>query len=219
MQVSVATYDLNGTPTITTGNAGKSYLRGFELDANWRLPVEGLTVRGALAYNQARYTVFSFGCYDGQSIAQGCNQVLNPGTGRYTLQDLAGQHIVRSPDWGGNLGLSYDATVGNYKLGLSADGNYTGWYFTNTLNAPAARQNAYWLWDASLRLGAANDKWEVALIGRNLGNKAYVPRTAQVSGTGGLAGTATANAQDAIMGVAGRGREIMVRLSLRPNLF
>lgn len=214
LQVSVA----NGI-VVTLGNAGEAYMRGFELDGNWRTPIEGLTLRGALAYNKSRYNVFTFGCYDGQSVGQGCNLGLNPVTGRYTLQDLAGQHVARSPDWAGNAGLNYETAFGDYKIGLAADANYTSWYYSNSLNAPLTRQKSYWLADASFRFGAADDKWEVALIGRNIGNKTYVPRTAQVSGTGGLSGTATANTQDAIMGIPGRGREVMLQLTIRPDLF
>jgi iron complex outermembrane receptor protein len=202
-----------GTTVIQT-NAGRAGSKGAELDAAWTTPVEGLQLRGALSYNEARYDRFSFACYRGQSIAQGCNQ-LQVGA-NFTLQNLNGARIVRAPDWGTALGLNYETTVAGLSLGLSADANHSSGYFNNAFNAPLMWQDGYWLFDSAVSIAAPDERWEVALVGRNLADKYYVARAAEQPASGGVAGTAVANRQADVIGAVNRGREIMLRFTYRP---
>lgn len=224
LNLALFDYDIRGLQVAaTTGvsnlstNAGKAHTRGVELDGSWTSPLRGLTLRGALSYDKAEYDVFTFACYKGQSIAQGCN--IAPVNGVFTQQSLAGQPIVRAPKWGGYGGFNYESTLADLKVGLSGDANYSGGYFNNAFNEPLARQRSYWLFDASLRVGAPDDRWEVALIGRNLGNKYYVVRSSEQPFSGGASGTAVANRQADIIGAPNRGREVMFRVTVRPTLF
>lgn len=227
LNLSLYDYDLRGLQvaatqgtTVIQTNAGKAYTRGFELDGLWATPVHGLQLRGALSYSKARYQTFTFACYRGQSIAQGCSTgPVNPANGAFTLQDLSGSRIVRAPDWGASAGFNYTGEVSGLKLGLSGDSNYSSGYFNNAFNAPLMWQRGYWLFDSSVSVGSKDDRWEVALIGRNLGNKAYVARSAEQPVSGGLAGTAVANRQADVIGAVNRGREVMLRLTIRPDLF
>ena len=56
-----------------------------------------------------------------------------------------------------------------------------------------------------------DDRWEIALIGRNLGNKFYWVRNGEVAGTAG--GSTNSPILGDIVAAVSRGREIMVRLS------
>jgi iron complex outermembrane receptor protein len=223
VNLSVYDYDLRGLQvsatqgtTVIQTNAGKARTKGFELDGTWSTPVEGLQLRGALSYDKARYKTFTFACYKGQSIAQGCSAgLVNPANGAFSLQDLAGARIVRAPDWGAAAGFNYETEVSGLKLGLSGDANYSSGYFNNAFNAPLMWQRGYWLFDNSLRIGAPDDSWEFAVIGRNLGNKYYVARSAEQPFSGGLAGTAAANRQADVIGAVSRGREVMLRGTVR----
>lgn len=224
INLSLFDYDIRGLQvsatqgtTVIQTNAGKASTRGVEFDGTWTTPVEGLQLRGAVSYNKARYDLFSFACYRGQSIAEGCNQA-PAANGSFTLQDLNGSRIVRAPDWGGAVGFNYDTEVSGLKVGLSGDGNYSSGYFNNAFNAPLMWQRGYWLFDSSLRVGAADNRWEVALIGRNLTNRYYVARAAEQPLSGGAAGTAIANRQADVIGAVNRGREVMLRLTFRPDL-
>lgn len=221
INLSLFDYDILGLQvsatqgtTVLQTNAGKASSRGAELDGTWITPVEGLQLRGALSYNKARYDLFSFACYRGQSIAQGCNQA-PAANGSFTLQNLNGARIVRAPDWGGAVGFNYDTEVSGLRVGLSGDGNYSSGYFNNAFNAPLMWQEDYWLFDTSLRVGTNDGRWEVALIGRNLTDRHYVARSSEQPLSGAAAGTAVANRQADVIGAVNRGREIMLRLTYR----
>lgn len=225
LRVNMSLFDYNlrglqvsatqGTTVIQT-NAGKASTKGFELDSNWTTPVPGLQLRGALSYAKARYQTFTFACYRGQSITQGCSTgPVNPANGAFTLQDLGGARVVRAPDWGASAGFNYETKMSGVKVGLSGDTNYSSGYFNNAFNAPLMWQPGYWLLDSNLRVGAPDDRWELALIGRNLTNKYYVARAAEQPVSGGLAGTAAANRQADVIGAVSRGREITLRATVR----
>jgi iron complex outermembrane receptor protein len=87
---------------------------------------------------------------------------------------------------------------------------FTSSYFTSADNRPAGIEPAYRLLDATLRLAESDDRWEIALIGRNLTNKYYFDRSLGVTFTGGPAGTAAPAPSD-VAAVVSRGREMMVR--------
>ena len=68
LQVSQFT---NATATIR--NAGAVKIKGVEADFTYNTPVDGLTIRGAAAYNKGKYSSFPDApCYNGQTPAQGC---------------------------------------------------------------------------------------------------------------------------------------------------
>ncbi|MET0373177.1 MAG: hypothetical protein ABW128_02840, partial [Rhizorhabdus sp.] len=80
----------------------------------------------------------------------------------------------------------------------------------------ASLQAGYWLYDAGMRIGAESDAWQIALIGRNLGNKRYITRANDVTFTGRGTGTSVGTLAD-VSAVPSRGREVMVRLTVRPS--
>lgn len=57
----------------TIRNAGGVRTKGVEFDMNYRTPIDGLTLRGALSYNSAKYLEYFAPCWRGQSRAQGCD--------------------------------------------------------------------------------------------------------------------------------------------------
>ena len=202
--------------TQTVHNAGKSSIRGVEFDADWRTPVEGLSLRGAASYNRARYDVFTVSCYTGQTIALGCTR--DPIAGVFTAQSLAGAQIVRAPDWTGSGGFNFERPISTGLLiGLSANASYTSGFFTDTTNKPASRQDGYVLVDSSLRLFTDTNGWEAALIGRNLTNKYYVLRSVDMPLTGFGTGTASPALGADTSGAVSRGREVMFRVTFRFN--
>lgn len=235
LNFALYTYKINGLQVqVTTQgtvqelkNAGKVSSKGGEFDFNYRTPVEGLALHGAVAYNKGRYDKYFGNCYRGQSQALGCNFVPvtgSPGeavpvaagqTG--TLQNLAGTELIRSPAWTGNLGFTYETPVGaGLKLGLSGDATFSGSYLTDATSKPEGRSPSYTLLDASMRIGAEDERWEIALIGRNLTNQYYWTRVSDNPFTGTAPGNATGPAVlgDAVASIS-RGREIMLRVSTK----
>lgn len=155
----------SATTTFTIRNAAEARTTGFEVETNIRVTNE-LTARSAIGYNAARYLKFpTSSCYAGQTVAQGCVG---------GVQDLSNRQLVRAPDWSLTAGLSYDVPIsGDMAFGISGDTKFTDDYFTQENLNPVARQRELWLFNASARLHQIDDQWELALIGRNLGNRRY----------------------------------------------
>jgi iron complex outermembrane receptor protein len=211
--LQVASYQ-QGFSTIR--NAGKVNIKGVEGDFNWRTPVQGLELRGAFAYTRSIYAKYEAPCYTGQTQALGCTINLY-GDPLPQTQDLAGTQVPNAPYWVINGGFNYETAMGsNLKLGLSGDVNFNTSYVTDSKNTPFSRSPKQALIDASVRVGAENDRWEVALVGRNLTNRFYWVDSQENfpsgSGTGGPAGTVSVVGDRTA--VISRGRELWLRLSL-----
>jgi iron complex outermembrane recepter protein len=199
----------NATSTIR--NAAAAKVEGFEADFNYRTPLSGLNIYGAAAYNTAKYSSFAGApCYNGQTPAMGCNIV-----GGNPVQNLAGTAVARSPKWNVSGGFEYETPIGTaMKLGMTGGLVHSGSYLTDTTGSPFGRQPAYTLLDGSIRLGAEDDQWQLALIGRNLTNKFYFVASSDVPFTGGGTGTAAGLLGDRFSSVS-RGREIMIQASFK----
>ncbi|HET6524450.1 TonB-dependent receptor [Sphingopyxis sp.] len=172
-------------------NAGTLRVKGIEGDFNWRSG--GFSLRGAAAYNDATYKDYVGQCYGGQTIALGCN-LLAPAPGAaFTSQDYDGLTPPKAPRFAGRLGASYEVELSGSGLRLEASGDmsYSSKYnFSDTLR-PDAVQPSFTKFDASLRLKGPEDRWTLALIGRNLSNKYVVTGGSEIPFTGGT-GTGTA---------------------------
>lgn len=207
----------------TIRNAGGVRTKGVEFDMNYRTPVEGLTLSAAVNYNHARYTDYFGPCWGGQSQAQGCNY-LAPGDGSArpvlpgengNVQDLAGRRLVNAPDWSGSAGANYEMPVGsNLKFGLSANVNFASSAPTAANLYPLHDTPKRLLLDASARIANVDDKWELALIGRNLTNDFYWANGQLALFTGGASGGVAPDLPPDAAAVVNRGREVMLRLTV-----
>jgi len=155
--------------TFVTQNAATTITRGVEFESTWR-PLTGFTLRGSASYDQAYFERFDAAqCYTGQTAAQGC--LAAPVTGAKT-QNLSGHPLYRAPKWLLTAGAGYDFNLtGQLRLGLNADLRYTSAYYTGLNLNPLSFQDGFTTENAGIHL--SNDKWEVALIGRNLSNRRY----------------------------------------------
>ena len=144
--------------------------------------VSGLNLRGSVNYTKARYTNFADApCYAGQTNAEGCS----PGA----RQNLTGAPLAVAPKWTGNLGVSYDADVSDtLKFGINVDSRFSGSYLASGFGSTDSRQGSYMTLDAGIRFGAADDNWEIALIGKNLTNKFYASGVVDGPSTGTTSG-------------------------------
>lgn len=230
LQVGANEQSSSGVFAIRTINAASASVRGVELDATYAPPpIEGLTLSAAVNFNRARYGSFKNApCGNGQTISEGCNQLLNPATGRFTSQDLSGRRLVRAPEWTGNLSFDYETPVGqDMALGVGVSGSYSSSYSTTLVDQPGFGQGAYTKTNANIALRGPNEAWEVALIGSNLANKittgqCYNSNTQNGVVFGGLISggpTKGPAGSDEGLCVAERGREVWLRLTVRPREF
>lgn len=224
LQVGANVVNETGVPVTRTVNAGEAYIYGVEADASFspdRVP--GLSVHAALTWNYSRYTeLTNVPCYGGQRIQDGCNLLRNPATGAFTAQDRSNEPLLRAPRLQGNFGVSYELPVGNdMRLSLTGNTVYSSDYLANL--GYLYDQDSFVKVDATVALSGPRDRWELALIGRNLntaltsGNCANSNRQ---NGQLGGYGTGTASFGPAGIDEVGcymdRGREFWLRLTFRP---
>jgi iron complex outermembrane recepter protein len=215
------------TYNLRTINAASANVDGVDFDLTYApSSVQGLTLFTAINYNRARYGSFpNAPCGNGQTAAQGCDQLLSNATGRYTAQDLSGRRLVKAPEWSANFSADYDMPVGNgMTLALGSNVNYSSAYATVLIDTPGFEQGSYTMFGANAALKGRNDGWELALIGKNLGNK-YIAswctnsnlQNATVLG-GQISGGTTQGPAGGDEGACSvqRGRELWLRVTLRP---
>ena len=195
-----------------TYNAGRARSKGIETEFEFApRAVEGLSLHGTLNYNKSKYTSFIAPCYSGQSIALGCTMLI----GGVQFQDLGGVETANAPKWTATAGVSYDTPVGNgFKLGLNVDTRYSDSYLGSSFGDPRTRQKSYAVLDAGIRFGAENDRWQVALIGKNLTNHYYLIGGGTAPLTGSGTGTAGGVGGD-ILGYGSFPRTVRVQLSVK----
>ncbi|MES2095651.1 MAG: TonB-dependent receptor [Pseudomonadota bacterium] len=188
--LQVQFFDPNAV-SLTAGNAGKLRTQGVEADFNYRVPgIRGLSLRGAAAYNDAKYQDYIGQCYPGQTISLGCN--LLPSGGVFNGQNYDGRTPPKAPKFAGRLGATLDLPLAASGLSvkLSGDVSHTSSFnFTDALR-PDAVQKAYTKVDASIALNGRDDRWSISLIGRNLTNRLVVTAANDIPFAGGT-GTGT----------------------------
>ena len=194
-------------------NAAKAEVRGAEGDFVWLPGVDGVTVRGALAYNDARFAEFLSDCYPGQSPAAGCNAGLVGGV--YFKQDLGDKRKHSAPEWSGSLSVGYERQVSDgMMLDLFVGASYSGSYYGNLRRAPWDELDSYVKTNAAVRLSAIDERWEVSIVGRNLSDKITYDSTSGAVFTGGGTGTAAATLPD-VTAFPSKGREVFLTLAYR----
>ncbi|WP_144097943.1 TonB-dependent receptor [Croceicoccus sediminis] len=190
-------------------NAAGVKVKGFEFDFNYRTALPGLVLRGALAYNDGKYTSFPTApCYAGQTEIQGCDVAASN-------QDLSGKELLNAPDWTLSGGIDYQVPVGdNLDMGFSLDAQHTSSYLGNINSNPDGRQPAYTLLNSALRLSDADERWELAVIGKNLTDKRYWSNSYDGQFSGGAPGSGI---PADITASVSRGREIWLRATVNFN--
>ncbi len=199
-----------------SGNAGKLTTRGVEGDFNFRVPgVQGWSIHGAGAYNDAKYHNFVGACYSGQTIAQGCN--LEFANGVYNGQQFEGRTAPKAPHFSGQFGsaLEFPLSSSGLRAILTGDLTYMSKYNYSDALEPFAVQNAYTKIDASIAIVGPKDRWKLSLIGRNLTNKLVVTTSNDIPFTGGT-GTGTAVGVPADLDVyVENPREVFLQLGIK----
>jgi iron complex outermembrane receptor protein len=230
LQVGANDISETGAILLRTINAASAKVEGVDFDVSYRVPqIQNLTLQANANYNRSRFQDFNNApCGNGQTFAEGCNQLINPLTGRFTSQDLGGRPLVRAPDWTAGVGVDYETPIANsLTLSLGANTRYSAKYFTNLVELPDYVQDSYFKTSANVALKGPNDAWEVALIGNNLGNEitaGLCSNSNTQNGTvfgGQLAGGPIKGAagSDELGCVPERGRELWLRVTFRPLEF
>jgi hypothetical protein len=101
---------------------------------------------------------------------------------------------------------------------INANGVYTSSQYVSQELSPIGRSPSRFLLDGSLTFGTKSKSMEFALIGRNLTDKHFAVTGNGSFGTGGGTRTAGGFISD-YEGPVSRGREIWLKVTLRPSEF
>ena len=171
LDMQISSFD-QATFGYIVGNAAKSRVKGFEIQAGAR-PVDGMSLRGNIGLNDARYVSFPNGpCAAGKVCA-------GPGNSN----DLSGHRLPRAPRWQGNFGATSEFPVGlGSRVELNWDVFYSSGFYTQDNVDPAAYQDAYFKINAGIGFGPDDNRWKLSLIGRNLTDELVARYTNDVAG-------------------------------------
>lgn len=208
------TYLDSASLSYNSVNAGSARTRGVEMDFEYApYAIDGFALSGSANYNKARYGDSIAPCYGGQKSTAGCvPNLLAPGT---PGQNLDGVPTSAAPLWTAALGTRYETPVSEgLIMGAAIDSRYSSSYLTSSFGTPLSRQPKYINLDASIRLRAADDRWEIALLGKNLTNQFVVTGVTDGSGSGLRTGTPTGRTADQV-GFVSMPRTVQLQLTWR----
>ena len=157
--LQVSSFDAVTTSFITS-NAGKARSQGFEGDMSFAI-TEGFLLTGSLAYLDAKFLDFPGAqCpYDNLSCIPADN-------------NAAGRPLPRSPKWSGTL--SADLTLpasDSLEFNINAGMTFRSFAYLEESYDPAAGQDGHAKFDLRAAIRSADDRWELAFLGKNLTNE------------------------------------------------
>ncbi|MEM7728807.1 MAG: TonB-dependent receptor [Pseudomonadota bacterium] len=159
--LQVQSIDLNApVPLLKVDNAAEVTAYGFEVDALWE-PVDGLVLSGAATILEAEFDEY----LNASALAIG-------GTG---LQDLSGATPLQSPSFAASGSAQYTFSVGGgYVLTPRIDLTHKGAHFVTSASDPFYRNDAYTLVGLNLALTPEDERWSLAVYGRNVTDETYI---------------------------------------------
>ncbi len=151
-----------------TANGGDSEDYGFEVEFI-ATPAENLTLQGGIGYVHSEY-----GDFFAKDTLKREIGVLADADGRMTIRNLAGNKLVNTPEWSSSLVAQYDIPTANSgTFSIRGEHIYKDEYYFTEFNDDDLKQDATHLFNARLSWTDPNDRFEVALWGRNLSDELY----------------------------------------------
>ena len=74
--------------------------------------------------------------------------------------------------------------TGGVDATIMGSAHYSDGVFKDAINDPLIRAESYWLFDARIAVGADDEKWEIAIWGRNLSDNRHVVQGLDVASLG-----------------------------------
>jgi len=158
LQVKNIIFGPLGNSVTIVGNAGKATSEGLEVDGRVAV-TDWLTLQGTASWLNAQFDSYPAGpCNRSRSTPAGSV----PGS-----CDLSGQELPYAPKFSANISADVTLPLANgWQFLASASVAYSDKYLIETTADPSLTQPA-WTKIAG-RIGFADDKWDLSLIGQNL---------------------------------------------------
>lgn len=148
--------------TQEVANAAESRSQGLEVELRVRL-TDRLRLLGDFTLLRSKYRDFANApCYTGQSPAQGCVD---------GVQDLSGRRTTFAPRHAGSVTLLYERRIGGHWLTVASNLFFTDGYGIVPDFNPRNHQASFAKVHLRVALAPPSHRWELALVGRNLGNE------------------------------------------------
>ncbi len=201
LQVSI----FDGILGFNVGNAASAEISGLELDGRWAA-TDHLTLSGSLALTDFEFQDFQNGqCYFGQVPDTDLD-----GDGTPELCDYSGNSNQLVSDLQGTLAADFTYPVfGSYTLDASADVFFTSEYDAAPTFDPDGKQGGYELFNLRLALSPDDDRWQIALLGKNV----FDEQPLQYAGAIPLAGNTFGTNSDTGIFLQGRQVALQARLN------
>lgn len=149
-------------------NAEGASIFGVELQLFWR-PTDNLDIRLGGAYLDTELEELILQDY------------MNGGVAR----DYDGNRLANSPEWSFNGLVRYNTALPNgMTLVLQSDFLWEDEIFRDLQNEKILASQDHWLVNGRISLTPADDKWNLSVWGRNLGDEQWVTEAFQVVGAG-----------------------------------
>ncbi len=144
---------LNGAVVTNLTNAGTVRSQGFEVDAT-AAPMDGLTLRANAAYADAKVKRFN----------------PNPLTNAPDARN--GTRLPLAPKLSYTIGADYEAPIGAMKLYLGTDWHHVSSQYSDL--GESGRIDAYGLWNASVGVSDADDRYRLTFLVKNILDDSFV---------------------------------------------
>jgi iron complex outermembrane receptor protein len=176
LQLSSLILDGSGNLSLTTQNAGKARIYGFNADVVAK-PLAGTTLHIGLEYVNSRYQEYAFVQAAQFTTPGSTGCAVSPSSipagplGPYVTVNCAGKPLVRSPTWSGNAGVTQVfGTANGGNVTFDTDVAVATKRYTSTSFVPNSLAGAYANWSATLTYNAPGERWFVGGYLRNITN-------------------------------------------------
>jgi iron complex outermembrane receptor protein len=163
-QVSI----FDGATAFFVDNAAKVESKGIEVDLRWAA-TDHLTISAAGSLLDAKYADFRTApCWAGTDV-DNRGDCVDRGLAS-ARRDASGDSVAFAPDFSANLNFNYVRPVTKSLEGRAVlNFNYSdGYFIAADLDPIYGYQPDFTKVDLRLAVGDMNDRWEIALIGKNL---------------------------------------------------
>ena len=175
---NLQTSNYDGTQFII-GNAGSATVDGIEVELTWQASAN-LRLHSSISVIDAGYDDFA----GAQCVEDGAGAPANADCDLITgTENQKGEPLERSPDKEFNINALWESQLTSTML-FKASGSvyYSDEYFVQPTQAAYSTQSSFTKYDARIAVAANDERWEIALTGRNLSDEMVIQHAYNIAG-------------------------------------
>lgn len=178
LQQSLTTIGPTGANITTVGNAASSVSKGAEMSLSLKA-ADFLSINAAGAYIESYFKDYRTAACTALQIAT---------IGSTCVQDLSGRPTPFAPKFSGSIGATVTMPVdGDVTARLDPNFFYSSSYYLGPTDDPIVQQDRYTQFDLRFGIGPEDRRWELAIIGKNLGDSKVIASGSTIATSPGVA--------------------------------